>query len=263
MGHSARHRDRRRRGVVGTGDRTAIEMAAVDVDHVGDGLRVGFRPGNDRRLAARVRRTVDRQARIPSSGAVGHRCRRGSTHVLQPHSGLPAQLVDYARLRSPSRCAADIRLARSHRSARRRLGRIVLPADRIQCRGRDHHRNPSAVQREDRATGGSVRGGGANGDLGGRLGGRLLRGCRRLGYRTARPCGTGDGAPTGVGGGRRRIAARLGNIPQLRPGADGDPGARGIAVRSRPPHGDTHTSGGGRCGTTGGGGVRCRRLLVV
>jgi hypothetical protein len=54
----------------------------------------------------------------------------------EPDPGLPTAFLDHSRIRAPAGCAVDFRLARPHRSGRRRVGGGVLPAGRVERGGR-------------------------------------------------------------------------------------------------------------------------------
>ena len=59
-----------------------LPWRALTLDHLGDVMRLGVLAGDDRRLAARLRRPAHRPSRIPAPGADHHRHPRGAQQLL-------------------------------------------------------------------------------------------------------------------------------------------------------------------------------------
>ena len=105
LGHRPGDRHRRRGGAVGPGGRAAPAVAGADVGHLGDGVRVGVLAGDDRRLAARLRRHGS-----PPATNTCARCRPSPTFPKRcAHS--PAESLISNRIRGSRTCRA-IRRAR-------------------------------------------------------------------------------------------------------------------------------------------------------
>ncbi len=113
-----------------------LSWRLLTLGHLGHRLRVGLFAGDDRRLAARLRRPVDHPRRVSVAGAGHHRHPGHGAEILHPDPRFPARLLDHARLGPSAGCAADVRVAGPDRPARRGLGRAAVPAGRLQRGGR-------------------------------------------------------------------------------------------------------------------------------
>ena len=230
---------------------------------MGDVVRVGVRPGDDRRLATRLRRPADHQRRVLEPGSVDHRHTGGGAWFRRPDPGLPAGLVDHPRIRAPSGCAIDVRLAGSDWTGRRCVGGPAVCCCRLQCGNGGDRGSPGLERRADSEEGCAVRGGGADGDLDRGVGRRLLRRSRRLGYRAVGSRGPRDRSAAGAGRRGRRSARRMVGLPQLRAGADGAAGRGRAGLLARLACRTTCAGAGRRRGVGRGGDVHTRRFLVV
>ena len=198
--------------------RSGCGWRALTLVDLGDVGGVGVLAGDDRRLAARLRRAgsppdTNICARCRRSPTSPRRCGRSPERILdfQPNSW-----ITHVSGHPPGALLTFVWLDRIGLGGGAWAGAVVLlvgssAAAAIVVAVR------ALADEDDRPAGRAVRRGGADRDLDRGVGRRLFRGRRRVGYRAAGAGRPADGAVPGVGRRGCRAVAGLGDLPELRP----------------------------------------------